>query len=118
MGKTAARRAVRFKNDAATMRGSVTGAKTVADTVNSDAVSERSAKRVPLRAVFLQCQDGQRGSGIDSAVASRIRHRIAPRLGTEIFLQQCGYATSFRMRAMKFSCDLRLKFKRKARAKI
>ena len=84
MGKTAARRAVRFKNDAATMRGSVTGAKTVADTVNSDAVSERSAKRVPLRAVFLQCQDGQRGSGIDSAVASRIRHRIAPRLGTEI----------------------------------
>ena len=49
MGKIAARRAVRFKNDAATMRGSVTGAKTVADTVNSDAVSERSAKRVPLR---------------------------------------------------------------------
>ena len=87
MGKTAARRAVRFKNDAETMRGSVTGAKTVADTVNSDAVSERSAKRVPLRAVFLQCQDGQRGSGIDSAVASRIRHRIAPRLGAENF---CG----------------------------
>ena len=55
--------------------------------VNSDAVSERSAKRVPLRAVFLQCQDGQRGSGIDSAVASRIRHRIAPRLGAEIFLR-------------------------------
>ena len=41
--------------------------KTVADIVNSDAVSERSAKRVPPRAVLLRCQDGQRGSGIDSA---------------------------------------------------
>ena len=59
--------------------------KTAADIVNSDAVSERSAKRVPLRAVLCAAKNGQRGSGI-APVASRVRHRIAPRLGAEIFL--------------------------------
>ncbi|WP_298096062.1 hypothetical protein [uncultured Campylobacter sp.] len=34
------------------------------DIVNSDAVSERSAKRVPPRAVLLRRQDGQCGSNI------------------------------------------------------
>lgn len=38
--------------------------KTAADIVNSDAVSERSAKRVPPRAVLLRRQDGQRGGDI------------------------------------------------------
>lgn len=45
-------------------RAELCGAKTVADIVNSDAVSERSAKRVSPRAVLLRCQDGQRGSDI------------------------------------------------------
>ena len=43
-------------------RAELCGAKTVADIVNSDAVSERSAKRVPPRAVLLRCQEGQRSS--------------------------------------------------------
>lgn len=38
--------------------------KTAADIVNSDAVSERSAKRVPPRTVLLRRQDGQRGGDI------------------------------------------------------
>ncbi len=59
---------------------------TAADIVNSDAVSERSAKRVPPRAVLLRRQDGQRGSGI-APVASRARRIIVPRLGAEILLR-------------------------------
>jgi len=54
--------------------------------VNSDAVSERSAKRVSPHAALLRRQDGQHGSGIDSAVANRARRRIALRLGAKIFL--------------------------------
>ena len=38
--------------------------KTAADIVNSDAVSERSAKRVPPRAVLLRRQDGQCAANI------------------------------------------------------
>ena len=52
------------QNEAATARGSVTGAKTAEDIVNSDAVSERSAKRMPPRAVLLCRQNDQRGSDI------------------------------------------------------
>ena len=37
-------------------------AKMAADIVNSDAVSKRSAKRVPPRTVLLRRQDGQCGS--------------------------------------------------------
>ena len=38
--------------------------KTAADIVNSDAVSERSAKRVPLRAVLLRRQNGSATANI------------------------------------------------------
>ena len=62
--KTATQRAVRFKNDAATPCGVIAALPKdgSADIVNSDAVSERSAKRVPPRAVLLRRQDGQCGS--------------------------------------------------------
>ena len=90
MGKTAARRIARCRRRkirpqrrAVSLRRCQ---KTAADIVNSDAVSERSAKRVPLRAVLCAAKNGQRGSGI-APVASRVRHRIAPRLGAEIFLR-------------------------------
>ena len=52
------------QNEAATAYGTVRRQKTAADIVNSDAVSERSAKRVSPRAVLLRCQDGQRGGDI------------------------------------------------------
>lgn len=53
------------QNDAATAHGTVRRCqKTASDIVNSDAVSERSAKRVPPRTVLLRRQDGQRGGDI------------------------------------------------------
>ena len=52
------------QNEAATARGSVTGAKTAEDIVNSDAVSERSTKRVPPRAVLLRRQNGSAAANI------------------------------------------------------
>ena len=46
------------QNEAATAYGTVRRQKTAADIVNSDAVSERSAKRVSPRAVLLRRQNG------------------------------------------------------------
>ncbi len=98
-------------------------AKMAADIVNSDAVSERSAKRVSPRAVLLRCQDGQRGSGIDSAVVSRIRRRIELRLTRKYFccsgaairraLESASHEILRSLR-FKFKCEARgLKFKSK-----
>lgn len=86
--------------------------KTAADIVNSDAVSERSAKR-SRRALWRHQERaawqrysarGEQSAAQNSTASWRENISVVGR----------NYATSFRMRAMKFSRDLRLKFKRGA----